>query len=587
MKTVGIFSATVMLAILFASTVYGADISVDEDCSLADAIIAANRDTATGGCPAGDGGDTIKLSADVTLGAELPRVSTEIILEGGGYSISGDSVFRIFYVVTSGKLTIERLTILGGRAGDEVAPGKWGEDGGAIYSEGELSVSRSRFADNTANDGGAIFNWGELSINDSIFSDNSVDQDGGAILNAGVLSISNSAFSSNQADDDGGAIHNFEELSINGSTFAGNSADQDGGAIYNFGGLRIIGSIISDNSADGGGAIYNSHGGELSVIGGTLTGNSAYYRGGAYYNEGELNIEDSRFSDNSASVGGAIHNEKDLIVKNGTLSGNAAHIGGAINNLGDLSVQSSTFSGNLAGSGGAINNSAIDSPGELSVINSIFTGNSASGGGAISNDGKLTVVDSQFAQNSAYFFGGTIASLGTLIVSNSTFHNNAADKIDDSTGSDDSVVSVGGSLFIAGDEMHRSIATLEHVTMAQNSAQGDGSSIYVHSTDFAIVNLRNSIIEGNSGGECLGPLADSFGNLIEDGSCNAELSGDPMLGELVEPDDGSPAYYPLQWDSPAIDAAIADFCSDTDQIGTERPQGAACDIGAIEYVLEE
>src|SRR6185312_16287019 len=36
--------------------------------------------------------------------------------------------------------------------------------------------------------------------------------------------------------------------------------------------------------------------------------------------------------------------------------------------------------------------------------------------------------------------------------------------------------------------------------------------------------------------------------------------------------------------SPAIDGGGADGCPKTDQRGITRPQGAACDIGAFEYV---
>ena len=59
-----------------------------------------------------------------------------------------------------------------------------------------------------------------------------------------------------------------------------------------------------------------------------------------------------------------------------------------------------------------------------------------------------------------------------------------------------------------------------------------------------------------------------------------------MLGDLVEPEDGSPAYFLLLPGSPAIDAANSDYCPATDQIGTPRPQGDGCDIGAIEFIPE-
>ena len=98
----------------------------------------------------------------------------------------------------------------------------------------------------------------------------------------------------------------------------------------------------------------------------------------------------------------------------------------------------------------------------------------------------------------------------------------------------------------------------------------------------ATLNLRNTIIAGNSGGDCFGRLNENINNLIADGSCFAVLSGDPMLGELVAPEDGSPAYYPLLEGSPAIDAADDEYCPDTDMLGAARPQGAACDIGAYE-----
>ena len=56
-------------------------------------------------------------------------------------------------------------------------------------------------------------------------------------------------------------------------------------------------------------------------------------------------------------------------------------------------------------------------------------------------------------------------------------------------------------------------------------------------------------------------------------------SGDARLGSLT----GSPAYFPLLSNSPAIDAADASQCPSRDQRGVSRPQGRGCDIGAYEF----
>ena len=87
-------------------------------CELADAITAANEDRAVGGCSAGDGADTIVLTSDITLSAELPPIDSEITLEGGGHAISGDDRLRIFFVNESGVMTIKGATLRNGRAQD-------------------------------------------------------------------------------------------------------------------------------------------------------------------------------------------------------------------------------------------------------------------------------------------------------------------------------------------------------------------------------------------------------------------------------------------------------------------------------------
>ena len=216
--------------------------------------------------------------------------------------------------------------------------------------------------------------------------------------------------------------------------------------------------------------------------------------------------------------------------------------------------------------GGAIVNGEH---GRLNVQDSMLGDNSANRGGALGNWGELAVKNSSFVGNSSASNGGAISNYkGTVTVTNSSFGGNSAAE------------GRGGGVFAdAG------IVTLTHLTIASNAASV-GGGIYVAGDDFEpLLLLSNSVIASNISGDCYSDSSElNRENLIEDGSCFADLIGDPLLGELIEPEDGSPAYYPLLEGSPVIDAASDEFCEDTDQIGVPRPKGAGCDIGAIEFV---
>ncbi len=491
-KSLLLFTA-ILIVFLFALPVYAADIRLSSRCTLADAIIAANNDRTEGDCPAGRGADTITLTRDITLDSGLPKITSDIAIEGNGYTIGGDNRYRIFFN-DGGDLTIHDLTMTKGRA----------EGARITNADGRLKNA-------TANPiGGAIVNW------------------------AGTVAITDSSFSGNSAGL-GGAVYNWRgELSISDSIFSDNSADSTGGAIYNDGELSISDSIFSRNSAGTGGAIANW--GELSIVNSAFSGNSANGSGGVIVNNGELSIVNSTFSFNSASDGSAIGNWIELIsIVNSIFSHNSAELGGAIRNFhGEISIVNSTFSNNSAKEyGGAIDNHG----GELSIVNSAFSGNSAKEyGGAIGNGGALSISNSTFSGNSAEG-GGAIGNGGALSISNSTFSGNSAE--------------LGGGAIINGGEL----------------------------------SMVNSIITGNGGDTCYSrvELKRNISNFIQDGSCSPALRGNPKLGALVVPEDGATAYFPLLAGSPAIDAADDDYCPATDQIGTVRPQGAGCDIGAIEY----
>ena len=255
-------------AFLLALPAHAADITLNSRCTLTDAIIAANSDQAEGGCPAGRGADTITLSQDITLGAALPAITSEITIEGGGYTISGDNRYRIFYN-GGGALTIHNLTLIEGRVeglpilnADATLKATTAQPfGGAIRNwKGTLSITNSSFSGNSAAAGGAISNWkeGKLSISDSAFSDNSADvvrsgewanlvTEGGAIFNMGELSIVSSTFSDNWAVS-GRAIVNVGELSVSDSAFSDSLAGW-GSFIVNWGEskISIVNSMFSDS----------------------------------------------------------------------------------------------------------------------------------------------------------------------------------------------------------------------------------------------------------------------------------------------------------------------------------------------------
>lgn len=99
MRSVIIFlAALVLYAAVFVGSAQAADIEVGVDCSLADAIMAANMDVAVGGCGAGSGADSIRLTMDMSLSADLPAIESDLTIEGGGFTISGGNRYQLFSI---------------------------------------------------------------------------------------------------------------------------------------------------------------------------------------------------------------------------------------------------------------------------------------------------------------------------------------------------------------------------------------------------------------------------------------------------------------------------------------------------------
>ena len=216
----------------------------------------------------------------------------------------------------------------------------------------------------------------------------------------------------------------------------------------------------------------------------------------------------------------------------------------------------------------------VNRGGTLKVSGSTFTKGTAANGGAIQNYGTTTIEGSFLGGNSATNTGGAIKNYdGRATIINSTFAENSA--------------RLGGAL---GNGYH-STFTLTNVTIfASSSTDGWGTALWDDLYMGANSYMQNSIIAGTSSDEdCAYPAAmQTINSYVQGVSCrttfNLANSGPINLGPLVEPADGAPPYYPLLNNSPAIGAGNSAHCPATDQLGNARPNpaGSNCDLGAVE-----
>ncbi len=521
------------------------ELNNDGDCSLREALQAANTNALVDACLAGNAILTDTITFDV---AGIITVTSQLSVTTGGPLIidgrdvittSGNKTTRVWWVDSGSLLTLKRLVVANGYLANDSGAGLYNNGGYLTIDQVAFVGNRFTISDSLHYYGGGIYSaGGTLDVVDSRFEDNgSVDKysHGGGIANINTTG------------------------QILRTTFQNNSS------------ASCMQGIPCTHP--GGGGYYQSYS-SVTIQESIFISNTATYGGGGVYNRwGPLTIINSSFSGNSGAFGGGMTNGGEVTVSNSTFLGNS---GSGIYNWGDITISNSTFLGNGAG--------GITNSGLMTITDSTFSGNQGSG---ISNDGHITIADCTFSGNSAAY-GGGISSLpqrvpgaaAFLTISNSTFTGNHA-------------TNYGGGIY---NVTSRTIIT--NTTFISNSADIGGGGVF-NSWDYfiniplTITNsiLANSLVGGDCGGDYL--ITDGGHNISSDNTCGFSPSNssmpntDPVLGPLQ--DNGGPTWtQALLWGSPTIDAGDNAKCPSTDQRGMARPMDgnhdglAMCDIGSYE-----
>lgn len=495
-------------------------IADDGNCTLREAIRAANLDQAVGGCAAGSGEDTITLPAgtitlaipghmeDAALTGDLDILKT-LTITGAGRDltiIDGDRLDRVFDV--QGEEIAFHLSDLTVRGGYPTAEG-WPEDepmfgwgGGArvTYIFTTMTVTRVRFTENLVDQaedghGAAIYSGGPLEVRDSIFNNNESAVTGGAITSDRNLLVQHTSFIDNYGY--GGAAIEFRyNLGNSGGRlehvdFSGHFCGPTSGGVIDIGerlDVEIVDFVIETSDC------------QAETI----------------QNYGNLTLINGRFFDNNASEGVINHHFGRLVVRGVQFDSNYApgvvHITG-----GDAQIDRVHFDDTL-GAGLWIEG------GVTQLTNSTV---SSGEGGILVNRGALKLESVTLAN-----LQGELAALEVT----------------------------GGQVIV-------------HNTLIANNRDPAGTPVDCKLSPGSTVSAGYNLIGVSDG--C--GWKNATGDLV--GTRAAPLN--PLLGPLASGPGGTKTQPPLPG-SPAIDAAEPDLCPEVDQRGVTRPQHMRCDIGAHE-----
>jgi hypothetical protein len=313
-------------------------------------------------------GGTLNLAANCTYtltannpttGDGLPSITQPITVNGNNATIARAELtnlpFRIFDVGSGGNLSLQNLTVTGGRtpATPSVAGGGILIQGGGVARLEHVTVKNNA----SAALGGGVANFGFVDIGDSVVSDNNATDAGGGIFNEGSLSLRNTTLSDNLASR-GGAVFNAGGAFLENATMSHNGAGTMGGGLFvdaPASSTRVDHGTITDNASETGGGVFSLS--SVSFANTTISNNAAALSGGGIASFSTLVVEDSTITDNKArESGGGLFNSgpgAHAVLRRTEVSGNTvvsstSQGGGIFNNGGTVALFASRVTDNTS-----------------------------------------------------------------------------------------------------------------------------------------------------------------------------------------------------------------------------------------------
>ena len=323
------------------------------------------------------------------------EIKKDMVINGNGHTIDGANSRRIFSIEGTNFLILNDIVLANGNAdyggAIKVAPNTRVQInsvdfinntavyyGGAIYSQGNISIDRSRFdrndislrsvKDSDVSGGAAIYNdYGILSISNSDITNNIKNfnaREGvlgdfllGAITTYGETLIDDCYFANNTGCWGGAVTVGYDadindRVVIKDSEFDGNNATFGGAVLIHSPNVEIDNCVFENNRGVGftedlsnhGGAVYVLLGSILNVTDSKFIANSAVNGGAIASISSQVSIDNCTFTANDATNGGgAVYDVISLLnISNSQFSGNTAVVGNAILNNGFLSLSNNT-----------------------------------------------------------------------------------------------------------------------------------------------------------------------------------------------------------------------------------------------------